>query len=244
MPPGATMQHSRNWPAILAGIVGVTFTADRAIRADSARQLGDAPNRQELTTSGPTLRLGSVVGTIHANQVLATGLGLTVAGGHRFGRVAIESELTLMALQEPGPSSLDLGSRRHLGIIVRYDAVRIRSGIAGPYTMLAMFVEGGAAQTWNHWRKADADELPRPVPDETRRVEGQGGFGISIDHQVARPVGFPYRVAWQLGWRFAAPRPAQEEFACRGICRRSIGTPAATPIERSVLFQSSLTLTW
>lgn len=202
-------------------------------------------------TWGPTARVGTVVGTVEADVTAATGLGLSVAGGHRFGRLTVESELAMIRLQEQGSSSLALGQSARLGVIVRYDVVRLGSRMAGPNTMIAMFVEGGAAQTWNHWYEPAANELPRAVPLDTRRVEGQAGLGVAIDHRILQPAGFPNRIAWHLGWRFAAPSPVRDEVACRGSCRiaatpmqASSGSGFASSVQASVMFQSSLAFTW
>jgi hypothetical protein len=236
------MQNPTMWRAVVAGALCLGFTASRSVRADSARVRGIADAVRD--TSGPTFRVGTMVGVVDADSTSATALGLVVAGGHRFGRLAIESEAAMLQLEEQGPSSLDLGSSSRLGVIVRYDVVRVGSRLVGPNTMVAMFVEGGASQTWVHWRVAEANELPRIVPDDTRRVEGQGGFGLAVDHRIVSPAGLPYRVAWHLGWRFAAPPPPSEEaYACRGTCR--IATPTrGRAVEGSVLFQSSLAFTW
>lgn len=196
-------------------------------------------------TWGPTIRVGTVVGTVDAAAVSATGLGLSVGAGHRFGRLTVESELTAMRLLEKGPSSLHLGQSERLGVIVRYDVVRTTSRVAGPNTMLALFLEGGASQSWTQWFEPEADEQQRIVPRDTRRVEGQGGFGLSIDHRYVTSGGRTGHFAWHLGWRFAAPSPSEPSYACRGACRLASEPMMETEnLEGSVLFQSSLGFTW
>lgn len=196
-------------------------------------------------TWGPTLRVGTVVGTVDAAATSATGLGLTLAAGHRFWRLTVESELTAMRLQESGPlSSMQLGRSERLGVIVRYDVVRTGSKLAGPNTMLAFFIEGGASQSWTQWFEPEADELQRIVPADTRRVEGQAGLGLSVDHRFVTSGGGVGHFAWHLGWRFAAPSPTEPGYACRGACRLAAEPMQTENLEGSVLFQSSLAFTW
>jgi hypothetical protein len=237
------MQNSLIWRAVACGALCLAFTFDGRARADSSHVTSEEAPRPNKTW-GPSLRLGSLVGVIQARGKAATGLGLVAAGGHRFGRLAIESELGWLRMEERGPSSLELGSSTRLGVMFRYDVVRVSPVTIGPGTIVSFFLEAGASQTWTHWRAAAANELPRVVPDDTRRVEGQGGLGISIDHQVTTPHAYPYRVAWQLGWRFSAPPPVEEAYACRGSCRLAPMMTRSSSMEGSVLFESSLQLTW
>lgn len=275
------MQHLRTWVVAVALPLCLPFTAERPVRADST-QVASVPSVIDDTeapyspistergpsaltpgkhgpafalhqTWGPTFRLGTVVGTVEAQRVAATGLGLAAAAGHRFGRLAVESEATLLRLQEQGSSSLALGSSTRLGVIVRYDVVRVGSKLAGPNTMLAMFVEGGAAKTWNHWYHPSARELARWVPEDVERLEGQAGMGLAIDHRITPRAGYPTRFAWQVGWRLAAPAPVEQPYACRGSCLLAMPAPSAqagdggmssASWEGSILFQSSLALTW
>jgi hypothetical protein len=232
------------WRAAAWCALCLAFTRDGSARADSSHATSEEAPRPN-NTWGPSLRLGSLVGVVQSREKAATGLGLVAAGGHRFGRLAIESELGWLRLEERGPSSLELGSSTRLGVMFRYDVVRASPMEIGPGTIVALFLEGGASQTWTHWRAAAANELPRFVPEDTRRVEGQGGLGISVDHQVTTPHAYPYRVAWQLGWRFSAAPPVEEAYACRGSCRVAAPTMSRTSsVEGSVLFESSLQFTW
>lgn len=196
------------------------------------------------TTWGPTIRVGTVVGTVDAAAVSATGLGLTLGAGHRFGRLALESELTAMRLLEKGPSSLHLGQSARLGVIVRYDVVRTSSRVAGPNTKLALFLEGGASQSWTQWFEPEVDERQRIVPRDTRRIEGQAGFGLTIDHRYVTSGGNSGHFSWHLGWRFAAPSPEEPGYACRGACRLAEEPMQTDNFEGSVLFQSSLGFSW
>ncbi len=212
-------------------------------------QLG--PAYQAHHTWGPTLRIGSMVGTVSSEAASATGLGLSLAVGHRFGRFTVESELAALRLQDQGPSSAYLGRHSHLGVLARYDVLRMGSRLAGPNTMIAMYVEGGAAQTWNHWGSRAADPVTGATPVDTARVAGQAGFGIIIDHRLLQPAGLPDRVAWHLGWRFSAQSPEAQPYACRGECRLAPvnsqvggGTATHESLEGLVIFQSSLAFSW
>lgn len=197
-------------------------------------------------TRGTTLRLGSAAGFLYGERVDAFALGATTAVGQRFGRLAIEAELDLLTLQAKGPASTRLGDAERLGVIGRFDVVRIGPHWVGPNSMLALYVEGGAAVAWNHWYRPAYDEPTRVVPDDTKRVEGQAGFGIEIDHRLQEPIGFPHRIGWFLGWRLALSRHDSETATvCRGaICRVATPMPEDRFTDRSMLFQSSLAVTW
>lgn len=271
----ATMQLSWTRAVVTLLPLWLVFTGEHQVRADSARPatppiLADetphirpveppshhssvsfGPSYALHNTWGPTVRLASVVGTVSTELRSATALGLSIAAGHRFGRLALESELSGMRLLEPGPSSQAVGSHTHLGVIARYDVVRIGSRLAGPNTMVAMFVEGGAANTWNRWNEHATDLRTGVRPRDTERVTGQAGFGVAIDHRVLQPAGFPNRIAWHLGWRFSAPTPKEQEYACRGQCliastpmQVTSGTTPAATLETTVVFQSSLAFSW
>lgn len=245
------MRDSRSLRVVVPVALCLIFTARPMARADSARplagaELGVVDAAKPHQTWGPSLRIGTVVGGVEASAASATGIGIAVAAGHRFGRLAVESELTLMTLEEPGPSSAALGRAERLGVIVRYDVVRFTARSIGPNTLLGVFVEGGAAQSWAQWYQPGDREVPRAVPADTRRVEGQVGFGVSVDHRLQGAGGSLSRVAWHLGWRFAAPSLHEEPgYACRGECRlASAPMQTSEKLEGSVLFQSSLAFTW
>jgi hypothetical protein len=198
-------------------------------------------------TSGTTARIGTAVGFLYGELVDASALGLTAAFGHRFGRFAIEAELAYLSLNPRGPSSQRIGDAERLGVVGRLDVVRIGPEWVGANSLLAFYVEGGAGIAWNHWYRPGGNEGMRVVPDDTRRVEGQVGFGVSLDHRLQQPIGFPHRVGWFLGWRFAVtPHAADTSTVCRGaICRASTPPPENDRfIDRSMLFQSSLVATW
>jgi hypothetical protein len=197
-------------------------------------------------TRGTTARLGSAVGFIYGQQLDVFALGVTTAVGQRFGRLAIEAELDYLTLQAKGPSSLRLGDAERLGVVARFDVLRLGPRTVGPNSLLAFYVEGGAAVAWNHWYRPAADEPMRVVPGDTKRVEGQVGFGVELDHRLQEPIGFPHRIGWFLGWRLAMAPPASgAATVCRGtICRASATMADDRFTNRSMLFQSSLAVTW
>jgi hypothetical protein len=142
-----------------------------------------------------------------------------------------------------------LGDAERLGAVARYDVVRLGPTIVGGNSLLALYVEGGAAVAWNHWYLPAFDEPARFVPADTKRVEGQLGFGVSIDHRLQEPIGFPHRIGWFLGWRLAlVPHDSEPQTACRGTtCRSEVSMPGTSSdrvIDRSMLFQSALFVTW
>jgi hypothetical protein len=197
-------------------------------------------------TKGSTARLGSVVGSVHGERQDVTAVGLAAAVGQRFGRFAVESEYTYLAFQEQGASSLRLGEGHRLGVLARFDVIRIGPRYVGQNSLLSVYVEGGAAVAWNRWSRPDWDEASRLVQADTKRVEGQVGFGIEIDHRLQEPIGFPRRIGWFLGWRLGlAPHEAGPASICRGVsCRPAPMMPEESYTDRSMLFQSSLAVTW
>lgn len=207
-----------------------------------------APHR----TSGSTARVGTAVGFLYGEPLDVLAIGATAAVGQRFGRLAIEAELAVLALEERSPSSPRLGDAERLGAIARYDVLRIGPRWVGPNSLLSVYVEGGAAVAWNHWYPPAANEVTRVVPADTKRVEGQAGFGLALDHRLQEPIGFPHRIGWFLGWRFGlSPVAAAPGTECRGqgpVSCRTITPPMTAPsdriVDRSMLFQSSLVMTW
>jgi len=201
-------------------------------------------------TRGTTARLGTAVGFLYGEPLDVLAIGATAALGQRFGRLTIESELAYLALQTKDGTSRRLGDAERLGVVARYDVVRIGPRWVGGNSLAAIYVEGGAAVAWNHWYAPAGDEPARVVPDDTKRVEGQVGFGVSLDHRLQEPIGFPHRVGWFLGWRLAmSPRASDLSVTCRSsstTCRvaETMPPPEARWIDRSMLFQSSLAVTW
>jgi len=198
-------------------------------------------------TNGTTARLGTVVGFIYGERVDVTAIGLATAIGQRWGRFALESEYAYLQFQERGPSSLGLGQGHRLGVIGRFDVIRNGPRIVGGNSLLSAYVEGGAGVAWNRWFRPAFDEPTRVVPDDAKHAEGLVGFGIEIDHRLQEPIGFPHRIGWFLGWRMAfAPHETETASICRGgtSCRPAPMMTEPTYTDRSMLFQSSLSVTW
>jgi hypothetical protein len=197
-------------------------------------------------TSGSTLRIGTAVGFIYGERQDVLAVGGTLAYGRRWGRLALEAEYSYLGFQVKGPSSLALGDGQRLGVVSRLDVLRLGPRIVGGNSLLSVYVEGGAAVAWNDWYLPAHDEASRIVPPDTKRVEGQVGFGVEIDHRLQEPIGFPHRVGWFLGWRMAlAPHEAEAAAICRGdSCRPAPMMPHERFTDRSMLFQSSLAVTW
>lgn len=251
----------RNLRLVLLAIVCLAITGRAASWADPAQgdPLVDPIERRDWVdnpyaphvTLGNTVRLGTAVGFLHGEPIDTLAIGLAAAIGQRFGRLAIEAEAAAFSLKARGASDLTLGNAERLGPIARFDVIRLGSDQVGPNSMLAVYVEGGAAVAWNHWYQPTDRQPPRVVPDDTRRVEGQVGFGIEIDHRLQEPIGFPHRIGWFLGWRLALSPVSGPDTACRTVdtsCRTvaSPMPPASSPsvVERSMVFQSSLSVTW
>jgi len=197
-------------------------------------------------TVGSTARLGTAVGFLYNEPVDATALGMTAAIGYRFGRLAFESEYTYLGFQVRGPDDTSLGAGQRLALLGRFDVLRLGPRIVGQNSLLSLYVEGGAGTSWNTWWKPAYDEASRIVPADTRRAEGQLGFGIAIDHRLQEPVGFPHRVGWFLGWRMAmSPHQPMAASICRGVsCKPIEMMDDNRVVDRSMLFQSSMEFTF
>ncbi|HSK01728.1 MAG TPA: hypothetical protein VK932_10825 [Kofleriaceae bacterium] len=197
-------------------------------------------------TTGATARIGTAVGFIYGERIDVLALGGTVAVGHRWGRLALEAEYAYLGFQVKGPSSLALGDGQRLAVLGRFDVIRLGPRIVGGNSLLSLYVEGGAGVAWNDWYMPASNEPSRIVPMDSKRVEGQAGFGIEIDHRLQEPIGFPHRVGWFLGWRLAlSPHEAEPALVCRGVsCSRAPMMPHDRFTDRSMLFQSSLAVTW
>lgn len=197
-------------------------------------------------TTGTTARLGTSVGFLNGERLDVLALGLVGAAGMRWGRLAVEAEYGYYELSEKGPSDLVLGDAQRLGVVGRFEIVRLGSRIVGGNSMLAFFIEGGAGVAWNDWYLPASNERGRLVPEDTKRVEGLGGFGVMLDHRLQEPIGFPHRIGWFLGWRVAfSPHDTEPASICRGAtCRPAPMMPHERFVDRSMMFQSSLSFTW
>jgi hypothetical protein len=233
----------------LVACLGVTG-ADVA-RADPAQQLAidyiENPYAPH-TTNGSTFRLGTSVGFIHGQLEDVMAVGATMALGHRFGRLALEAELGLAAIDGTDIANTRLGSEQTLGVIARFDVIRIGSRYVGPNSMLAIYVEGGAQRIWEQWLDPGANDPARMVPDNSGRVEGTVGFGLMLEHRLQEPITIPRRVGWFLGWRMGfTPHEAETGAICRGtVCEAATTTtmPGESYTDRSTMFQSSMQITW
>lgn len=242
----------RNFRRFCALIVCLSFTGGHVAWADSATPdfyIEDpyAPHR----TVGSTARVGTAVGFLYHEAVDVTAVGADTAIGYRFGRFAIEAEYKYLGFQVRGPDSTPLGRGQRLAALARLDVIRLGPRIVGENSMVALYVEGGAGTAWNHWYKPAYDEASRLVPADTKRVEGQVGFGVYIDHRLQEPIGFPHRVAWYLGWRMTvSPHEEMKASMCQGLggggalCRSVPMEQESRVTDRSMLFQSSLQFTF
>lgn len=228
-------------------IVCLAFTGGHVAWADRATPdfyIEDpyAPHR----TVGSTARLGTAVGFLYHEAVNTTAVGADVGMGYRFGRLAVEAEYKYLALQVRGPDSTPLGNGQRLAALARFDVLRLGSRVVGGNSMFAVYVEGGAGPAWNRWYKPAYFEQSRLIPVDTKRIEGQLGFGVYIDHRLQEPIGFPHRVAWYMGWRMTmSPHTAPEMLLCRGVtCAKAPMMDEPRTIDRSMLFQSSLQFTF
>lgn len=201
-------------------------------------------------TNGSTVRLGSAVGFIYGERRDVLAIGGTAAAGQRFGRLTLEAELAVMNLQTADSNNFTLGNAERLGVIGRFDVIRLGPHIVGPNSMLAIYVEGGAARAWNHWYGPDTSSANVTrnllVPEDSARVEGQIGFGMMLEHRLQEPISFPRRIGWFLGWRMAyAPHSSEAASICRGtVCSAAPPMPEDSYVDKSMLFQSSLSVTW
>lgn len=201
------------------------------------------------TTDGTTARIGTAVGFVYRERDSVMALGGSVAGGRRWGRLALEAEYTFLQFQVRGPSSATLGDGQRLGVLGRLDVIRLGPRIVGGNSLLSIYVEGGAAVAWNDWYAPGGRGGAGPtqtIPVDSKRVEGQLGFGIELDHRLQEPVSFPRRIGWFLGWRLAmAPHTSDSAIVCRGAsCRAATPMPETSYVDRSMLFQSSMAFTW
>jgi hypothetical protein len=235
-----------NFRWVLFAVVCLGITGRATSWADPAHDdWVDDPYAPHVTR-GTTARIGTAVGFVYGELVDVGAIGLTTAVGQRFGRLAIEAELAYLALTPRGPSSQRVGDAERLGVVARFDVVRIGPRWVGGNSLLAFYVEGGAGIAWNQWARPGGGDAMRVIPDDTKRVEGQVGFGVSLDHRLQEPIGFPHRIGWFLGWRLAmAPHAAEASTVCRGaICRAQAAMTDDRFVDRSMLFQSSLSATW
>src|SRR5450432_2545863 len=161
--------HMRNFRRLRVAallVVCLGFTGARVAWAEPAQV-----SRPDLyvedpyaphNTTGSEARLGTIVGYLHNEPQSVLALGITAAAGYRFGRLTLESELSYLNLQSrgtvmtplgPGDGDVHVGNGERLGALARFDVIRLGPHVVGPNSMLAFYVEGGAAVAWNHWSK-------------------------------------------------------------------------------------------
>jgi hypothetical protein len=246
LPEERMSNFRRLWASTLA-IVCLAFTGSHVAWADGATPdyyIEDpyAPHH----TTGSTARLGTAVGFLYHEAVDVTAVGADTAIGYRFGRLTLEAEYQYLGFQVRGADPTPLGRGQRLGTLARFDVLRLGSRIVGQNSLFALYVEGGIGTSWNHWYRPAYYEASRVVPDDTRRTEGQVGFGISIDHRLQEPIGFPHRVAWFLGWRMGmSPHEPMSASICRGVaCKPIVMMDEERYVDRSMLFQSSMQFTF
>ncbi len=247
MPSKVQMRNFRRFHAARAALVCLAFTGSHVAWADRATPDFYIENPYaDHDTNGSTARIGTAVGFLYHEAIDVTAVGLDSAIGHRFGRLAIEAEYKYLTFQMRGADPTSLGNGHRLGTLARFDVIRLGPRIVGANSMLSLYVEGGVATAWNHWYKPAFYEASRVVPDDTKRVEGQVGFGITIDHRLQEPVGFPHRVGWFIGWRMSmTPHQPMEASICRGVaCKPIVMMDEERVMDRSMLFQSSMQFTF
>jgi len=197
-------------------------------------------------TNGSTVRVGTAVGFIYGAPDPVLALGMQLAIGQRFGRLGLEGEYTYLDLREHGvyttelgttEDSMSVGAGHRLAALARLDVLQFGPRVDKTRSLVTFYVEGGAAVAWNRWSSSALSGMGRTVPDDTKRTEGQAGFGLMI---------FPHRVAWLLGWRFAmTPHEDMTGSVCRGLSCRAVAMPVDnSTVDHSMLFQSSLEFTF
>lgn len=228
-------------------IVCLAFTGADVAWADDGTPATDqiVPAPHPHADYGSTVRLGTAAGFIYGAPVDVTAIGVTAAVGQRFGRLGIDAEYTWLSFQShelhQGPIGLEdgdvgVGSGKRLAVLARFDALRFGPVVDRRRSLLTIYVEGGAASSWNHWTRPTSTDSTI-VPADTRRTEGQAGFGLML---------FPHRVAWLIGWRFAVtPHEPMTAAVCRGTsCKPYTMTDDGSYVDQSMLFESSLEFTF
>ena len=240
------MRNFRRFRLAAAVLVCLGFTGSGVAWADPSTVDRLVPTTQPQSEYGATVRAGTAVGFIYGAPADVLALGGTVAVGQRLGRLGIEAEYTYLAFEGTGivmtpfgPEDTDvtIGSGHRLDLMARFDALRFGPTTDGNRALVTLYVEGGVGAAWNRWSHAPTGDPGQVIPDDSRRTEGQAGFGVMI---------FPHRVAWLLGWRLAfSPHQPMTGSECRGTsCRSVMMTDQGKYIDDSMLFVSSLEFTF
>ncbi len=206
-------------------------------------------------TKGLEARLGTVIGYFDGQHQDVLAIGASAAIGERWGRLTLEAAAVAMQLESTAEQDATIGDAARLGVIARYDVIRLGPHVVGANSMLALYVEGGVERAWNHWYRPTSaisaidlsTDASRVVPEDSANVDGVIGFGLMLDHRLQEPISFPHRIGWFLGWRMAyAPHGSETAVICRGgtTCDPAPAMPDTTYVDRSMLFQSSLSVTW
>jgi hypothetical protein len=204
-------------------------------------------------TSGATARVGTIVGYFDGQRQDVLAVGAIAAVGQRFGRLTLEAELAAMSLESTTDQNAQVGDAERVGAVARFDVIRLGPRVVGPNSLLSIYVEGGGARAWNHWFRPSTSstsampDLAQVVPENNTDFEGIVGFGLMLDHRLQEPISFPHRIGWFLGWRMAyAPHGSETAVICRGssTCQSAPAMPDTTYVDQSMLFQSSLSVTW
>ncbi len=243
------MRNFRRFQTGCLALVCLGFTGAGVAWADPATSADDVVPTAPRSANGSTARVGTAVGFIYGSPSDVLALGVTAAIGQRFGRLGLEAEYTWLSFQTHGTyetalgpvdGNIAVGSGQRAAVMARFDALRFGPRVAKDRSLVTIYVEGGAGVAWNHWTRPAYNEQGRLVPDDTKRNEAQGGFGLMI---------FPHRVAWLLGWRFAlSPHEAMSGAVCRSSdassCQAVPMMDSGGYVDRSMLFQSSLEFTF
>ena len=206
-------------------------------------------------TNGSTARLGTMVGFYYGQRQDVLALGVVAAVGQRFGRLTLEAEgdRADARARRPRPTRRSATAER-LGVIARFDVIRLGPHGVGPNSLLVDLRRGrrrasrGTTGTGPRWLpQQHRRRVSRVVPDDSTRVEGQVGFGIMLDHRLQEPIGVPasHRLVPRLadGVR-AARQPSRRSSAAASRARRRPRCRTTRYVDRSMLFQSSMSVTW
>lgn len=245
-------RHGTVVPALTSSLLLLVTGASQAV-ADPPPPSAHEPRWVEdpyapHDTTGANLRLGSAVGHLVHDGKQYTALGAAIAVGPRFDRLTFEADYLYLDLTEPGPSSLHYGSAHRLGVMGRVDVLRFGPHAVGANSMLAIYAEAGAARQWHRWSRPAADEPARTVPVDSAISTGVIGFGLNLDHRLEKPLGFPNRVGWQLGWQLTATpsHTPDQTVVCRGpSCSAAAPSmPSTTSRNTALLVTSTIAFTW
>jgi len=238
------VSNYRRFHVVSSAIVCLAFTGAGVAWADPADLYVPVAPRAD---DGATVRVGTAVGFIYGGPSNVLALGGTAAIGQRFGRLGIEAEYTILSLLGHETVVTDIGSEdtdvsighaQRLNAMARFDLIRFGPRVDKTRSLITFYVEGGAGVAYDHWSKSSFNEDQRLVPVDSKRAEGQAGFGLMI---------FPHRVAWLIGWRLAvSPHQPMQMVECRSttICSQVPMMDSGGVVDDSMLFQSSLEFTF